>query len=136
MQADRRAPVELPEQDFIRFARARIRGALMDELRTMTHSARRGRYRPSPLAFSFATRNGANQSLRYQGPSPEEEAMHRQAMAERGRRFDALPERWRAVLLRIMAGERGADIAADFGVHPVRISQLTRQAALRVLGDD
>jgi RNA polymerase sigma factor (sigma-70 family) len=147
-QADRSARADMPDRDFLRFARLRVRGAIIDELRSFTPGSRRGGstgalrpWYPDPAAMAVAQELGLLPSTGWEEGeviprahtlSPEEQLLVDEAerlQAERiNQRLARLPERLAMIVRRRLAGRMAREIAEELGVSPVRVSQLLARA--------
>lgn len=149
--ADRRARVDMPESEFARLARPRIRGSILDEIRRIVHGSRysttaknsRHPRNPEPGAIEVAQAQGTLPfTSGYDGElvgispvlDPEAQLVARESEMALVRRIDGLPERERAIVRRRLAGDRGKDIATDHGISAARVSQLVA-GALAMLHD-
>ncbi len=147
-QADQRAPASMPAAEFERYARWRVRGELVDELRRSVFEARRnfGREHKVPRR----TETGAVEMARDAGllprvvvqddgyevvamtPSPEDEAATLEALPVAQAAIDALPARARDMLMRRLSGEGDREIAKLHGISAVRVNQIVWEAVRRM----
>ena len=120
---------------FARFAAARVRGALLDELRGLDWASRSVRQRAVVFSLQGFATVGADDMVTEPGAGPEELLIRRERLGYLRDAIDALPERLRAVVQGYFFEERPmARIAEELGVTESRVSQL-RAEALTLLRD-
>lgn len=148
-QADLAAPATMPEREFQCFARFRIRGAIIDEHRRISHGARQKRratslkpWRADPTDVYVAQLDGllplaieldGEVTAVCRSPNPEQAALDAEAERERQRRLDALPEREGAVVRMRLAGQKVQEIASLLRVSQPRVSQLFARAMKQIV---
>src|SRR5262245_50275313 len=121
--------------DFRTYASARVRGAMLDAIRSSNVVGRRAYARGVRVSVgSLAAPNGdgaLEEVIPDPRPSVEEIVEQRAQLAA----VLSLPEREREVLLRAAAGEQQVEIADSLSVSPSRVSQITNRAAGRLGAD-
>jgi RNA polymerase sigma factor for flagellar operon FliA len=158
-QADQRASADLDGAPFEFFARRRIRGAILDELRSMG-GARRDRHKtqnnrvktgradmardagllPRVAWRDFlpgeelSDRTSEDLILVATDPSPEDQAIASVHGERMWAKIHTLPPRMRGVLLRRLRGEPEGAIAEELGVSEARVNQIAWEAARALLG--
>lgn len=125
--------------DFRKYAGSRVRGAMLDAVRSSNLIGPRAHANGTRVALhSLDAPIGDHGSetlggtIRDPGPPVEEIVAHREQLAE----VMALPERERETVLREASGEHQAEIAQTLGVSSSRIGQLSARAKQRLSGDD
>ncbi len=140
LDALRRQPAEQRGVEFTWYARVRIRGAVVDELRTQDWLSRRARRR-----FSSDERNtGAavvgiedlpedRRALADDALTPETLVAARSEASVLAKAVDQLPERERNIITaHYFEGVQFRAIAKDLGVSEPRVSQLHARAVARL----
>lgn len=132
--ADVAAAPDMPEREFRWFASVRIRGEIIDHLRRVAHGGRRQGERnlrprePEPESVAMAVALGRIPG-RFATDDPELEAAEREAQRAALEAIERLPPRDRDILLRRLAGEPEASIAAEYKIAIPRVSQICWDAA-------
>lgn len=148
----------MPAVEFERYARWRVRGELVDELRRSVFEARRnfGREHKVPRrtetgAVEMARDMGLLPRIAYEenangdwhattltlvssDPSPEEAADMLETLGVAHGAIEALPERARDMLMRRLAGEQDRDIGAVHGLSGARVNQIIWEAVRQMHG--
>ncbi len=155
--ADQKAAPTMPDKSFVYFARVRIRGEIIDELRRTVPGARRLRgeahdnpHKLDPALAAMARDAGLLPQVAFDRsgnadeetefiivdakPTPDQEALELEGWQAVESAIAELPDRLRGLLLKRLAGEHPIDIAKEMGVSQARVSQLTA-AAVRVIAE-
>jgi RNA polymerase sigma factor (sigma-70 family) len=124
--------------DFRTYASARVRGAMLDAIRSSNVVGRRAyakgvRVSVGSLAAPIASKGDGTLEEVIPDPRPSVEEIVEQRVQLAA--ILSLPEREREVLLRAAAGEHQAEIADSLSVSPSRVSQITNRAAGRLGAD-
>ena len=133
------------------YARIRIRGAVIDELRRHDWSPRRRRTAVVPADGTLAATDGSQpverpgvviiglddlpptHSIREQGPSPLEEVETRRSNVEIRIAVEKLPPRERTIVnMRYFQDVPSKTIASTLGLSEARVSQLLARATLQL----
>lgn len=130
-----------PDRDakFSTYARARIVGAMGDELRKLDHASRRERADGTAVPPPISLQTVVSDDETDMGTLGDLVASRRDTQAEALRTleireaFDTMTERELPIVLRSLAGERQQSIAADLGVTDSRVSQILARASERVM---
>ena len=126
---------ELPRLEAAKYATARIRGAVLDELRHLDWVARRVR-REHPDIAIFGIDTVPHGELQVALSSPPEQEIDADIMLEGERlhaALDDLPERERRILIGYYIEGRGMRaMAAEEGCSVPRISQIRKRAVERL----
>jgi RNA polymerase sigma factor (sigma-70 family) len=128
-----------PERgDFRAYASTRVRGAMLDAIRSSNVVGRRAYkngVRVSVRSLAAPVMPGSDGTLEEVIPDPrasvEEIVEHRAQLAA----ILSLPRREREVVLRAAAGEQQIEIADSLSVSPSRVSQISARAAERLGAD-
>ncbi len=143
MQADRRATPDMPDSEFERYARAVIRGAMIDELRRVSHGGRdkgidpKKPRQPEPGALAMAqnagliptkTRWSKTLDLVSADPNPEESLAAKERALLVKEAIDAMGPRSRDIIWRRLQGERADVLAREYGISQARTSQVVGEA--------
>lgn len=143
------------EEMFIAYARIRIRGAIVDELRRHDWSPRRRRseqqasetssiappalpvtvvgFDDLPLQTLGSLESDAREDGTRHLPRPDRELEQKSAFASLQKGMDALPERERAIIrMRYFEELPSKEIAASLGLSEARVSQLHARATARL----
>jgi len=126
------------EGQFEYYARIRIRGSIVDELRTQDYFSRRTRRKlkldgDNPRFFiQYFNDTFREDNLVDSSKSPEEQLIE---CDERNRIFQVihnLTEREKAVVQLVLLGKRQIDISTELGITGPRVAQLVSQAVLKL----
>lgn len=116
-----------PLEDVTKLAWRRCTGAVRDELRAAVQI--RGARRRDVRAILISMQSLPSEAMSY---LPEDPPMILSAVRKA---LDALPPRWRRVVVGHINDERNIDMAAELGVSHARIAQLYADAILRLQSD-
>jgi RNA polymerase sigma factor for flagellar operon FliA len=122
------------------YLRVRVRGAVIDELRTQDWLPRRARSRAqskdtvAPSVVRLDELSFGDQALLVSWDTPPDERLDAIAqIRERAAAFERLPDRLKIIIQRVASGAKQREIGVELGISEPRVSQLQARAVALLL---